>query len=113
MLGQPLVDERVVGRQQIQKTAIFAEDAGDEELGLLHERLAQELVEWEDERIRFDRFDVSQVEPLPGEIGDQRIGTRIGQHAAYLLLQHRLVLQLAALREIEQLIVGNTAPEKE
>ena len=34
-------------------------------------------------------FDVAQIQPLRGEIGDQRFRTRIGQHAPDLLFQNR------------------------
>ena len=45
VLGQPLVDERVVGRQQVEDVAVLAHDAGEEQLGLALKRLAQRVVE--------------------------------------------------------------------
>ena len=45
---QPLVDERVVGAQQIEDAAILAQRAGDEQLRFLLERLQQALVEVRD-----------------------------------------------------------------
>ena len=45
MDGQPLVQERVVGAQQIERAAILADDAFEEQLRLAAERLAQAVVE--------------------------------------------------------------------
>ncbi len=42
---QPLVEERVVGTQQIERAAILADDALDEHLGLDAKRLPQRVVE--------------------------------------------------------------------
>ena len=42
---EPLVDERVVRRQQLQHTAVLPQHALEEELGLLPESLAQPVVE--------------------------------------------------------------------
>ena len=56
--------------------------------------------------------DVPQVQPLPGEVRDERFGSLVGQHALNLLLQHDRILQPAAFGEIEQLIVGNAAPQE-
>ena len=42
---QPLVQERVVGAQQVERAAVLADDAVEEQLGLAPERLAQRVVE--------------------------------------------------------------------
>ena len=42
---QPFVDERVVGAQQVERAAILAHDALEEQLGLAAERLTQRVVE--------------------------------------------------------------------
>ena len=53
---EPLVEERVVGRQQLGERAIVAQLAADEQLGLAPERLAQVLVELREQiRIRARR----------------------------------------------------------
>jgi hypothetical protein len=57
----------MVGRQQVEQTAIFADDAADEELRFFHERRAKRLVEREDDRVGRRRFDVAQVQPLPAK----------------------------------------------
>src|SRR5581483_11916043 len=45
VLGEALVEEAVVGVEQVEDAAVFAQDAGEEELGLLAEGLAQAVVE--------------------------------------------------------------------
>jgi hypothetical protein len=83
--GQPLVHERVVGRQQLEHAPVLADLAADEELGLALQRLAQVVVELgERVRIRSGAAHVAQVQPLVGEVGDQRLGARVGQHAPQL-----------------------------
>ena len=52
---QPLVDERVVGGQQVEHAAVLAQDAVDEQLDLAAERLAQAVVEIRERRPRPDR----------------------------------------------------------
>ena len=110
---QPLVDEGVVGRQQIEEAAIVAEDARDEERRLGEEGAAQRFVEREQHRIRLHRLDVSQVQPLTREVRHQRVGARVVEHSPHLMLQHRGIAQPRALGEIEELRVGNGAPQEE
>ena len=79
---QPLVDERVVGAQQIEHAAILAQRAGDEQLGLLLERLEQAVVEVRiDVRMHDDLVDAAQVQPLRGEVVDERRRSRAGRRA--------------------------------
>ena len=53
------------------------------------------------------------AQPLAGEVVDQRVGFWIGQHALDLFLQHGRILELALRGEVDQLIVGNAAPQEE
>ena len=57
--------------------------------------------------------EVAQIQPLRREVVDQRLGALVGQHAAHLLLEHRGVLEAPVHRGIEQLVVGNAAPQEE
>ena len=52
VLGQPLVDERVVGRQQIEHVVVLAHDAVEEQLGLALKRLPQVVVEVREQIVR-------------------------------------------------------------
>ena len=69
VLGEPLVEERVVRLEQVEHAAVLAQDALEEQLRLLAERLPQVVVEvGEQPQVRRDRFEVAQVQPLPGEV---------------------------------------------
>ena len=59
-----------------------------------------------------DGAEIAQVEPLLGEVVDQRLRPLVGQHPPHLLLEHPLASELAAHSHVEQLFVGNTAPEE-
>src|SRR5439155_1559281 len=66
--GQPFVDERVVGCQQIHHVAVFAHDAVEQELHFAPHRLAQRIVEVGiDQRQRAGALQAAQVQPLPRE----------------------------------------------
>ena len=112
MLGKALVDERVVGRKQIEQAAILAKDARHEKRRLGRERLPQRFVEREDHRIGLHGLDVTQLQPLTGKVRHQRVGARILDHPPHLLFQHRSVSQPPVFGEIEQLAIGNAAPEE-
>ena len=64
-------------------------------------------------RSGLDALQVPQLQPLAGEVGDQRLGARIGQHPAHLRRVHARVAQPALLRQAQQLVVRNAAPEEE
>ena len=114
VLRQPLVHERVTGRQQIEHAAVVAQDAVDEQLRLAAKGLSQVLVEtWKVSRIRFLQLDVPKIQPLLGEIRDQRFGSGVGQHAPHLLVEHARRAELTATRQVEQLVVRDAGPEKE
>ena len=96
MPRQPLVDERVVGIQQIHDAAVFAHDAVEEQRRLFLHRLAKVVVEiGERFQIRSGALEIAQVQPLLGEVGDQRVGSRVRQHPLDLLLEHGRVFQFA------------------
>ena len=58
--------------------------------------------------------DAAQVQPLRGEIVDERAGgAGVGQHAPHLLFENRRTGELSALGEVEQALVGNAAPQEE
>ena len=115
MPRQPFVDERVVRVQQIEHAAILAQRAGDEQLRLLLERLQQALVVV-GIAVRIDHhfLDAPQIQPLGGEIVDQRVGgARVGQHAPHFLFEGRRIRELSALGQRQQAIVGDAAPQEE
>ena len=108
---QPLVHEREVGVEQVDDAAVLLHDRAEEQLRLALERLAQVAVEVR--RVGPGILQVAQQQPLAGEVADERLGARVGQHAAHLLFERRRILERAALRRREQLVVRDAAPEEE
>ena len=53
------------------------------------------------------------MQPLLGEVVDERLRPRIGQHAPDLLLEHRRLLQFSLRRKRDQRLVGEAAPQEE
>ena len=114
VLGQALVQERVVRLQQVEHAAILAQDVLEQEFRLLAEGLPQVVVEvGEQAQVRGDRLQVAQVQPLAREVGHQAPRARVGQHAEGLSFEHLGFAQLAALRQVEELVVRDAAPEEE
>ena len=98
MPGQPLVDEGVVGLQQIDHAAVFAHDALEEQLGLALEAAPQVVVEvGELVGVGLRVPNVPKVQPLTREVSDQRLRLWVGKHAPRLSLEHRRVFSLPAL----------------
>src|ERR1700733_13451368 len=62
---------------------------------------------------RFTGGDAADIQPLAGKILHQRLRTRIGDHAIYLLSQYFRLVQLFGRGEIDQLLVRNAAPQEE
>ena len=113
MPGQPIVGERVVGEQEIGDAAILFELIADEQARLHAERLAQVFVELGIEmRVGHEPGELAQLEPAGRKSLDEGTRTRIAQHAPHLLLEHGAIPQLAANRRVQQLFVGNAAPEE-
>ena len=78
MAREPLVQERVVGAQQIERTAVVADDAVEEQLGLAPECLAQTVIEVRKDALhRHRRVEVAQEQPLSGEVADERVGPTV------------------------------------
>ncbi len=50
---------------------------------------------------------------MPGEVLDEGVGLRVGNHALNLGVEHGLVFELAGLGKTEQPLVRDAAPEKE
>ena len=91
---EPLVDEGEVRVEQRDDAAILLHDRAEQQLGLTLQRIPKVAVEIR--RVGTDVLQLSQVQPLPGEVVHQRIGTRIRQHAAHLPLEFLRILQCTA-----------------
>ena len=112
--GQPLVQERVVRRQQLLDRPVLAHLALEEQLGLALEEPAQVVVEFgKRARVGVHGPQVPHEQPLAAEILRQRRRTRVAQHPPDLPLQDARVPERAARRDIEQFIVRDAAPQEE
>ncbi len=81
MPGQPLVGEGIVRVNEFQDAAILAQNGTEKHLRLPPHRLAQILVEVRKLfRVRHDQVQIAELQPLTGEVFNQRIGPRIAQH---------------------------------
>src|SRR5207237_7093470 len=70
---EPLVDERIVGRQQIDDVAIFADDALEEQLHLALVALSQLVVPIGiKDAVWRRRRKISQIQELRAEVVDER-----------------------------------------
>ena len=113
VLRQALVEKSVVGVQQVQHAAVLAQHAGKEQVRFLEERPAQGFIEFgEYIRIGPGEGQVAQIQPLAGEVLDQRLGTWIGQHPLHLVVNRGGSVQTTLFGQSEQLIVGNAAPQE-
>ena len=108
---EPLVDEREVGVDQIQDAAILADDGLEQQFRLAPEGVAEVAVELL--RCRRHVVELPQLQPLSGQIVDERRGRGIRQHAPRLLLEHRGIGEPALCRQPQQLLVRDAAPEEE
>src|SRR5258708_2186746 len=89
-LSQTLVDERIVGIQEAHQAAIFANDTLEEKLRFLLERFTQAVIEIRKGfRIRLDRPQIPQQEPLAGEIAHQ--GVRSDRKSTRLNSSHQII----------------------
>ena len=110
----PLVEERVVRGEQVGHAAVFLDDAPEQKLRLGAEPLPQVVVEvGEGARVGRDGVEVPQVQPLRREVRGQGLGAGVGQHAPHLGPQHVGVAQAARRRHVDQLVVGQAAPQEE
>ena len=113
MPRQHLVDERVVGGQQVDDAAVLAHDAVEEQLGLARHRLAEIAAVFREQAgVGIRCLHTAQPEPLLGEVVDQGGRTAVAEHPPDLALEYGGILQGAALGEREKPIVGAAAPQE-
>src|SRR4030095_1174942 len=77
--GEALVQERVIGVEQVSDWTILANEAAKEQVHFLLERLAQVVVEMEKRfGTRLMCPNVADVQPLSREVVDERLRFRVG-----------------------------------
>src|SRR5262249_16186943 len=85
---QRVVDEREVGIEQVEDTAILVNDGSEEQLRLAHYRRPQGVVELREEvAVRRQRLEVAGLQPLRSEILGEGPGLAVVEHATHLRLQ--------------------------
>ena len=110
---QTFIDEGVVRGQELHQWTILPHLALEEHLGLRNKGVAQAFVEiGKDPRIRLHHPHVPQLQPLARKIAHQRRRAAVGEHPSDLLFQNLWIFQLAPSGDLEQLVVGDTAPEE-
>ena len=111
MAGQPFVQERVIRVQQIEDAAVLAHDRRKEPPRLFQHRGPQAVVEpGESLRVRREAVQPLQLQPLQGEVLDQRLGFRVLEHAPHLGV--RDCPQLVLLGQLGQFLVRHGAPQE-
>src|SRR5262249_9456020 len=114
MSGKPFVQERVIGAQQIERAAILAHDALEEQFRFAPKGLPKSIVKVR--KVLLDRNDgrkVTQEQPLSCELLHKRAEPWICDHPADLPIQYRRILQPILLGQAQQFLVRNTTPEEE
>ncbi len=90
------------------------QNALDEQFGLGCHVLAQlRCVAEKQARIRLDRIELVEVQPLERETRDQARGTWVGEHPPYLGLHRLGRAQLAGRGDTDQFVVGPLSPQEE
>src|SRR5690606_17771875 len=88
--SESFVDKRVIRVQQIEDAAVFTNQTVEEQLHLASERVAEIVIKVR-KHVRDGNVAVKrpQAEPLSGEVGGKRGGSRIVEHSVYLLCERR------------------------
>ena len=117
MPRQLFVEERVVGRQQIEDAAILLQLTLEEQLGFLHERGPQVVVKPREfpVGVRREQPHVANLQPLAEEVPHQRRAARGDRRACAAPAASNTFASRSFPRiaEIEQFVVRNAAPQEE
>src|SRR5262249_46229441 len=111
---QPFVDEAVVCGEEVEDTPVFPQDALEEELGFATEITPEIFPEIREQELVGRRtLQRPQLQPLTSEVVRQAFGPRVGQHPLNLMLEDAGLAKGALDSRVQQLLVGNAAPEEE
>ena len=116
MHREALIQIGVIGGQQLDDAAIAAEHAIDEQTQLfLHEltRIEQTARLRELSAVGHDLVELLDVEPLEREVFDERLRALVGQHSFHLCGQNTRVSESRCFGQLEQLLIGQAAPQEE
>ena len=104
-----------LGRQQIDDAAILFQLSVEEQLHFPDEGDPQVVVEPGKllVEIRREQPDVSRLQPFREEVLHQRRACAlVAQHASDLSIEDSGLVQLSTDRRVEQLVIGNAAPQE-
>ncbi len=108
-----LIHVRVIGAKQLRNRTILPNLALEEQLGLTQHCLPQRVVEAGKERpVGISGVDVAHLQPLANEVAHEPGRAPVSQQALYLRGQHGGLAQGAGRRDIDQLVIRKTPPEK-
>src|SRR4030095_2662339 len=111
--GHALVDECVVGGEQVDNIAVLSDDTVEKQFRLsLHSDGERVVIERIKERVGTEVFQIRQMQPLAAELGRQRLGPRIVEHSPNLFLQNYGISEFSLTGEIDQFVVRQCAPEE-
>ena len=95
---EPLVDEGVIRREELEQAPVLAQHVFKKQLRLALHRCPQLRVERRKQLlVRLHDVEVAELEPLPGEVLHQRLAPRVFQHPPHLRLE--VFPQLPALSQ--------------
>jgi hypothetical protein len=109
--GEPLIDEGVVGVEQIDEAAIVADDRIKHHFRFAAERAAQVFIEVPG--VGLHVLQLAEIEPLAGEVLDERVGALVSDHPLHLLRERLRIAQPALRRHLTQFLVRDAAPQEE
>jgi hypothetical protein len=108
---QTLVQERVIGVQQVENAAVLAHHRSEKQSGLFQHRGPHPLTEpGKTLRVGRKAIEPLQLQPLKGKVVDQSLRFRILQHPLDLGIQVRAQTTLRG--KLRQLVVGHGAPQE-
>ena len=82
MRGEPVVEERELGVQHVERAAVGAEELPEEEGRLVLHGLQERCIHTGEERLAgLERGNGAELQPLSGEVLHQGLRLRVGQHA--------------------------------
>ena len=114
MLRQPLVDERVVGAEELEQTPILQHQMVEEELRLAAHRCLKLFVEvWVGPYVRMHLVEVGQPEPLGRETRRQRLRPGVPQHPPHLPCEDVGLREPALVGQLQKRRVGSARPQEE
>ena len=102
MLGELLIEERVVRAPELDRIAVVAQLTEQEQLGFFGEGIPQgDVIIGEILLVRIGFAQLVEFQPRKKEPRDEGLGAIVGQHSADVALERRGIAQAVALRILQ------------